>query len=160
MRFCISASEHVLLRSAYNYFKYVHRTVNGSVYSKTSTVSVLFEPKALAGNRTLLLALQILHDDALEEGLIAFVKGGGHLVTTSDLFRRNRDNVYLSKVAAIFRETLGWQDNRFIDDVPELEASPNLVLAERAYGQGRMTVVKRELDREGWASLAKAGVQA
>lgn len=143
-----------------DYFKYVHRTAYGSVYDKSSTVNVLFEPSAIAGVRTLLLPLQILHDDALEKALIAFIKDGGHLVATSDLFRRNRDNVYLSKVPAIFREVLGWQDSRFIDDVPELEASANPVLADRAYGQGRMTVVRRNLDREGWASLVKAGVQA
>ncbi|SFB27223.1 beta-galactosidase [Cohnella sp. OV330] len=143
-----------------DYFKYVHRTVYAGVYSKTSTVSVLFEPAAVSGVRTLLLPLQILHDDALEEALIAFVQGGGHLVATSDLFRRNRDNVYLSRVPAIFREVLGWQDSRFMDDVPELMASPIPVLAERAYGRGRMTIVRRDLDLEGWASLAKAGVQA
>lgn len=143
-----------------DYFKYVHRTVYASVYSKTSTVSVLFEPAAVAGVRTLLLPLQILHDDALEEALIAFVRGGGRLVATSDLFRRNRDNVYLSRVPAIFREVLGWQDSRFMDDVPELMTSPSPVLAERAYGRGRMTMVRRDLGLEGWASLAKAGVQA
>lgn len=143
-----------------DYFQYVHRTVYSSAYDRESAVKVAFEPGAIAGLHTLLLPLQLLHDDVLEHALIEFVKAGGHLIATSDLFRRNRDNVYLSRVPAIFHEVLGWTDSRFIDDVPELESSTNPVLAERAYGQGRMTIVRRDLDKSGWAALRKAGVKA
>jgi beta-galactosidase len=136
------------------YFDVIFRDVYASFHMQDRTLQVAFRPEDIEGLKLLALPLQIMHDEALEAALIRFVESGGILIATSDLFRKNRDNVFLDKVPMLFRTLLGWTDSRFVDDVPELAESKEIVLLHGRYGKGRMWLVRRDLDKADWQRLA------
>jgi len=43
-----------------------------------------------------------------------FVEQGGVLITTDDLFQKNRDNVYLTSLPPFYRRLNGFEGNDFI----------------------------------------------
>jgi beta-galactosidase len=135
------------------YMNYMVHTVYKALHERSLPIDVIYTIEQINKVDVLIVALQVLHDAALEEALIAFVQGGGKLIVTSDLFRKNRDNVYLTVVPPIYQQVLNWQHNNFITDVSD---ERKVIECDPASGLGKAWVIARETSLEEWRELMES----
>ncbi|GLX69966.1 beta-galactosidase [Paenibacillus glycanilyticus] len=117
---------------------------------------VVYAPEQLNGLETLIVPLHQIYDSALEERLISFVQDGGRLIITSDLFRKNEDNVYLRVVPRLFAELLDWEENNFPSDVL---AEGTVTIRRPKNGKGETWLVHRSTTAEQWKDVLAGFVQ-
>lgn len=124
-----------------------------TLFEAGKAVDVMFEPKRIsAAHRLVVVPLHVLYDEALERRLTEYVREGGRLVVTSDLFRKDEHNVFMRRVPELFRTVFGWTENNFIPDAASMRGRTGL-LHEAAYGRGRAWVMARESTAEQWREL-------
>lgn len=133
------------------YADYAIHTIYRQLYAREANVEIVFGPERLKDLDALVLPLHLIYDPALEEALIAFVRGGGKLAATNDLFRKNEDNAFLTRIPAVYPEVFGWKDRNFIQDTPR---RADIVTA--SYGAGRSWLVPRDLTADGWRPILDA----
>lgn len=130
------------------YSDYLVDTVYRTLFEREADVRIVYSAEQLQGLETLIVPLHIIHDPRLEEALIRFVQDGGKLVATSDLFRKNEDNVFLTRIPSIYPLVFGWQEPNFVQDTP---ASSDTVTS--VCGAGRSWLVPREMTDGQWRQL-------
>jgi beta-galactosidase len=106
--FASSWSYRVAVSDRVAYPDYVVDTVYKALYELEQSVDVLYTPDQIDGQDIVIIPLHILHDAELERKLEAFVRAGGQLIVTDDLFRKNADNVFLTERPALFSSGLEW----------------------------------------------------
>ncbi|PRX66426.1 beta-galactosidase [Cohnella sp. SGD-V74] len=121
-----------------------------ALYESGEPVDVLYTPGQIADHEALLVPYHVLYDPELEERLIAYVRAGGKLIVTSDLFRKNADNVFLTEVPRLFAELLDWQENNFVQGRGHAEFVIRSHGGERG---GRAWIVARDGGLEDWRML-------
>ena len=127
------------------YQRYMVQTVYKAVYESGLQANVV---KSLGDGdgQLLLMPMRIIHDEGFETELLNFIKTGGQVVTTGDLFLKNGDNAFLEYLPLFFREVFG-EDSGFMEDITEPVAA--------SYGKGKITFVPASLDEEGWKAYLK-----
>jgi len=84
----------------------------------------------------LIMPMHIAYDPGLAARLLDFMKSGGTVLTTDDLFRKNGDNMFLTELPPFFTE-LG------LKGFPERGT-------EAAFGDGKIVFLDKEADAEEW----------
>jgi len=130
----------------------VHTLYRGLFDATANGAAFAFRAEDVAELDTLIVPRHRLYDADLEERLIAFVRGGGKLIVTADLFVKNSDNVFLTQVPRIYRELLEWGDGDFVFE-RDLPAEP--LIRTCSTGAGRTWLVRSDVDRAGWAKLIR-----
>ncbi|MBC8081357.1 MAG: beta-galactosidase [Gorillibacterium sp.] len=131
------------------YPKYMVNTVYRSLFEENIAVQFAFTKEKLQELQLLILPWQIIYNAELEAALIEFVGNGGKLIVTSDLFRKNTDNVYFRQLPPLYKTLLNWEGNDFIND----SSSQETILLENKYGSGQVWVVKKDCTVEQWKGL-------
>jgi len=134
------------------YPRYMLDTVYYSLYRAGCRIRFVLEPDQIRQVDCLLLPWQILYKPELEKELIDFVKKGGRLVVTDNLFQKNEDNVYLTSVPKIYRELLNWHENNFI--YPDENRKDPVILREKA-GKGQTLMIRSDAGREDWEGILR-----
>lgn len=106
------------------YPKYVVETVYRALFEAGVACDIIFSPEDIARYDTVFLARQIIHEPELERAAIDLVERGGRLVVTSDLFRRDSDNVWLEYVPDIYRQVFHWTGADIPDDTQPAHFQP------------------------------------
>ncbi|GMK43538.1 beta-galactosidase [Paenibacillus glycanilyticus] len=132
------------------YPDYIVHNVYRHLYEAGVGTEVVYTANQLNGLRTLFVPLHQIYDAVLEERLIAFVQEGGKLIITSDLFRKNGDNVYLRTVPRLFFELLGWQENNFPGDAV---AEASVLIRRHKSSKGETWLVHRGATEEQWKEI-------
>jgi beta-galactosidase len=99
--------------------------------------------------KILIVPRLILHRSGFEQELVTFLQNGGNLLVTSDLFLKNEDNVYLTKLPEIYTRVFRVTDNNFIR--PD-EKSP-VILKRVSYGKGEAIMLNENASMEEWQHL-------
>lgn len=129
------------------YQSYVIDTVYKAFFSPDAPIRIFHSPEGFEKVHTLILAHQIIYNGPLEEALINFIKGGGTVITTNDLFWKNEDNVYMTTPPDIYRE-IGTPSGDFI-----MESPVNPILFH--LGNGRLIMVPAESGLLEWTYVNK-----
>jgi beta-galactosidase len=146
----ISVSDHIA------YADYMVDTVYRSLFDETRSVDVLYTPEHIGDHKLVIVPLHLLHDVALEQRLSEYVQSGGRLIATTDLFRKNGDNVFLTQVPQLYGSVFGWHANNFVTDSIRVRPIGG-VYTENKYGEGKAWLVARDTSVEEWQALiAKA----
>lgn len=132
------------------YPDYIVHNVYRHLFEAGIRTEVVYSGEQLDGLETLIIPLHQIYDAALEERLIAFVQEGGRLIVTSDLFRKNADNVYLREVPRIFAELLDWQENNFAGDII---TEGTVMIRKHKSGKGETWLVHRNSTAEQWKDV-------
>lgn len=132
------------------YPKYVKDVVYRSLHEAKLPVGFIFSPEEIQGLKLLILPMQVIYDPKLEMALIDFVKQGGKLIVTEDLFRKNQDNVYLTHVPKIFPILFDHQQNDFIKPI---QGQDEFVIKSNLTGEGCVWMVRQEASLEDWKDL-------
>ena len=129
-------------QSRLTYQRYLIHTVYKTVYESGASVDVV---KSLGDGKgqTLLMPMKIVYNEAFEQELLHFIKTGGTVVTTSDLFLKNGDNAFMEVLPKIYAELLG-ENASFVDEIS--------VPLELAYGEGKITFLPMKSSEETWKS--------
>ncbi|OCT12367.1 hypothetical protein A8709_31560 [Paenibacillus pectinilyticus] len=132
------------------YATYVVDTVYRPLFELGKQVDVVYTPQQIKDYELLIVPLHILYDELLEEMLISYVRGGGKLIVTTDIFRKNDANVFLTAVPKLFSALFDWQHNNFVTDA--LDISQPIVLAQAA-GKGKAWLISRDSTLEQWREV-------
>ncbi|MBN1248678.1 MAG: beta-galactosidase [Anaerolineae bacterium] len=116
-------------------------------------VRVVRSPDMLDGLDALVVPWCQVYDGQLEAALIEFVRAGGILLVTHDLFHKDHDNAYLTSVPPIYRELLAWVEADFI----EPGESPVVQAAE--VGAGQAWMVRADMTREEWLAVMQVALE-
>lgn len=135
------------------YQRYVMNTLYKGLFEEKLPVQIIYTKEEIKNMEVLILPWQILYDAGLEDTLIEFVEQGGKLIVTSDLFKKNLDNVYLTYIPRIYKELFNWQENNFVDESKFAEAN---VLCEYKYGKGCAWMLKMNVFLDDWKVFLKA----
>jgi len=131
---------------------YLIHTVYRSLFEENFSLQFVFTEDEIQELETLILPWQIIYDEDLEEALIHFVRGGGKLIVTSDLFQKNADNVYLTRVPKIYKLLFDWQENNFIYPASEPRS---VVIRTKKTGSGQAWMIRRDTTLDGWKKFLK-----
>lgn len=129
------------------YATYVVDNVYRPLFELNKQVDVVYTAQQIKAYELLILPLHIMYDVELEDALIAYVNNGGKLVVTTDLFRKNEFNVFLTEVPRLFRELFDWQANNFVTDVLDITQP---VVLEHEMGRGKSWLIARDSSPEEW----------
>lgn len=133
-----------------HYPDYLVHTIYKCIFETAQSVDIIYTPEQIKAHDLLIIPLHVLYNEQLEDRLIEYVKAGGKLVATTDLFRKNEDNVYLTAVPKLFPELFDWQENNFVTD--SLLDRKSIYLTHPS-GKGRAWLVARDNTLEEWQSL-------
>ena len=133
------------------YQDYVINCIYKPLFDLNDPVKFIFQPKDVENIHTLIIPLKIIYDTILENKIIEFVEQGGTLIVTNDLFRKNRDNVYLDKLPRIYTNLFGVNDNNFVFAGRE----DDLIVMQAKFGKGKAFMVNEFSDAEGWDHIVK-----
>jgi len=122
-------------------------TIYKALYNIDAKIDIMFHPSMIKQQRCIILYRQWIYNRELEAALIHYVQQGGMLIATSDLFRKNEDNVFLTSVPSIYREVFGWKDNDFIYEEEEL-----VVQQHTNENGGAGILVKSSVSYEDWSN--------
>ena len=131
---------------------YLIHTVYRSLFEENLSLQFVFTEDGIQGLETLILPWQILYDEDLEKALIHFVRGGRKLIVTSDLFQKNADNVYLTRVPKIYKLLFDWQENNFIYPANEPRS---IVIRTKKTGPGQAWMIRRDTTLDEWKKFLK-----
>lgn len=133
------------------YPRYMIDLLYKGIFEENISAEILFKCKDIENTNLdmIILPWQIIHNEKLELALIKYVKKGGKLVVTSDLFRKNGDNVYLKKPPRIYKELLNWFKGDFIDE----EKIEDPILRYFNLLKGHIWMVKRKLTIAEWRDI-------
>jgi beta-galactosidase len=131
------------------YSDYLLHRVYKSLYRPATAIRIQSPRASLEGLKVILLPRQILYSPELESNLEEFIQRGGTAIITNDFFWKNRDNVYLTELPGFYTRVLSVEDNNFI----HAEEGAPLVLREQLYGKGKVVMVNRNADAEGWGRI-------
>ncbi|CAH1201789.1 Beta-galactosidase BgaA [Paenibacillus allorhizoplanae] len=132
------------------YANYVVDNVYRSLFEMNKQVDVVYTPRQIKAYELLILPLNIMYEAELEEALIAYVHNGGKLVVTTDLFRKNDSNVFLTEVPKLFRVLFDWQANNFVTDVVDITQP---IVLEHETGRGKSWLIARDISSEEWREV-------
>ncbi|MCL2461105.1 MAG: beta-galactosidase [Defluviitaleaceae bacterium] len=126
------------------YQRYLIHTVYKAVYGAGYAADF---PRRLPASdcegRVMLLPMQIIYKEDLADQLLGFVRAGGVVIATNDLFRKNEDNAYLTELPPFYKELDPSLRAFFPDDLGDK-------FLEFAVGKGKVVIVDRKLDENGW----------
>jgi beta-galactosidase len=134
------------------YHRYVMNVIYKGLFEEKQPVSFVFSKEGIKNVDVLILPWKILYDPGLEIALIEFVRNGGRLITTTDLFKKNEDNVYLTYLPQIYSELLGWMDKNFVNEENYTETK---IITEKQTGKGRAWMIKNHLELKEWKEFIK-----
>ncbi|MGC9350049.1 MAG: beta-galactosidase trimerization domain-containing protein, partial [Anaerolineae bacterium] len=140
-------------REQLRYANYLIHTVYRTLFEIGLEVRFVRTYEDMSECDAVLMPWQIVYDEGLEKALIRYVENGGRLIATDDLFHKNRDNVYLTKVPRTYRALLNWRESRF----PKVEDEWIMGLA----GDGRAWLIRADANADHWRTAvgeALAGV--
>ena len=133
---------------------YIVEVVYRAIFEAGLGVEILFEPTSLGRFEYIIDARHLIHDPETENALINYVAGGGKLIVTSDLFRRNTDNAWLEYVPEIYRKLFGWHNPDFPDDALPPQ---NFQILEGGIGCGQAWMLHHQAALATWQSLLPEG---
>ena len=133
------------------YPRYMVHTVYRSLFEENIPVQFAFTAENLNDFKTLIVPWQIICQEELEKALIAYVGNGGKLIVTSDVFRKNIDNVYFKQLPEFYPTVLNWNKNHFISE----EASEGSIIHTNIFGKGKVWVVKKHCTIDEWKQILK-----
>ncbi|MBO9607188.1 MAG: beta-galactosidase [Paenibacillaceae bacterium] len=131
-----------------HYPNYVIDVVYRSLFRPDRSHRIVTDPGGLKGMHTVVVPLHIVHDPALEQTLLAFANGGGRVLVTSDLFQKNADNVYLTRMPAFYTEVFGMSS--FCAEAKGADA----VVRRAAYGRGEAVMLHKDAGLADWRAAA------
>ncbi len=133
------------------YPRYMIDILYKSLFEQSVSVEFLFNNNDIERSRfdLIILPWQIIYNDELESTLIEYVKNGGKIVVTNDLFQKNEDNVYLRKSPRIYRELLDLDNNDFVDE----NSMENSILRYFNPGNGHIWMVRRKASIVEWKDI-------
>jgi beta-galactosidase len=131
------------------YQDYLINTVYRSLFMPGNPVAILPPITIPDTVKILIVPRLILHRSGFEQELVTFLQNGGNLLVTSDLFLKNEDNVYLTKLPEIYTRVFRVTDNNFIR--PD-EKSP-VILKRVSYGKGEAIMLNENASMEEWQHL-------
>jgi beta-galactosidase len=132
------------------YATYVVDNIYRPLFERNKRVDVVYTPQQIKAYELLIIPLHIIYDADLEDALIAYVHEGGKLVITTDVFRKNAYNVFLTEVPKLFQELFDWQLNNFVTDVVE---GVQPIVIEQEFGRGKSWLVARDISPEAWQEV-------
>lgn len=138
------------MRACLHYAQYLEHTVYKTLYEAGEAVDFIFEWEKLPQYDLVVVPLHILHDEALEKALIAYVSGGGRLVADTELFQKNQDNVFRTQLAEIYQTVFGQTEERYLTDA-DIEG-----MRLHAYGQGKGCLLRAAGTQEDWRNALAA----
>ncbi|MFC4098997.1 beta-galactosidase [Paenibacillus xanthanilyticus] len=141
------------------YPDYLVDTVYRSLYEGGLSVDLLYNASQIVDYKLIIVPLHVLHDEELEDRLLAFVHGGGRLIVTTDLFRKNRDNVFLTQVPRLYAALLGWQQPNFVPDAIA-ERPAGGIYAAGEYGSGSAWMIARDASAAEWRAAVASALMA
>lgn len=147
--YTISVWGHQIHNRMY-YPNYVVDVAYRGMYDERLRHRIVGGNDSLEGLHTLVVPLHIVHDPELEERLRAFAEGGGTVVVTSDLFQKNKDNVFLGEMPALYREWFGL--GSFVSS-PKPEGDPVLYRVPVGTRGGRVVMLHKDATLEEWQAL-------
>lgn len=148
--FLVAAYDEPLTQKQ-RYPNYLLHTIYKALYDVAGGAQFAFSAKDIQQMDTLIVPWHVLYDAALEERLMDFVREGGKLIVTYDLFYKNADNVFLTEVPAIYPELLGWQENDFPHYRLLEDKTP--IIRHQSVGKGQTWLVRSDLSENDWRSL-------
>lgn len=149
--FTSSWSYRVAVADRRKYADYIVDEVYQALYKSGIDVSVIFRAEQLADHKAVILPLHVIHDAQLEKRLADFVKGGGIVIATEDLFRKDEANVFLTEPPAIFSELFGLEGNNFVTDI--VKDSGAVMASVKHDGGGEALLVRRDADLADWTEV-------
>ncbi|MHA6485040.1 beta-galactosidase [Paenibacillus sp. strain BS8-2] len=149
--FTSSWSYRVAVADRRKYADYVVDEVYQALYKSDVEVNVIFRADQLTDHKAVILPLHVIHDKGLEARLIDYVKDGGIVIATEDLFRKDEANVFLTEPPSIFSEVFGLEGNNFVSDI--VKESGTVMASVQHDGGGEAFLVKRESDLAQWSEL-------
>jgi beta-galactosidase len=141
-----SWSESILEKQLYP--NYMINTVYRSIFELNRKVEFVFAAEKIKNFRIVVIPWKIIYEESLEKEIIDFVNKGGKLIITSDLFRKNKDNVYLDYVPKIYSSVLRWSKNDFIN---ENENNNEAILHKSKFGKGQVVVLSMKASLGDWS---------
>ena len=130
-----------------NSSKYV---VYQALFNEKERIRIVTSKEQFEGLRILVMPRKIIYEPELEEALIGFVKNGGKLIATADFFRKNTENVYLTRVPEIYKLLFGSNCNDFFHEEIE-EKKP--VVRECILGSGKAFIISEDADLDDWKMI-------
>lgn len=134
------------------YAKYMLEKVYRSLYESERIVDFISEAKNIWKYRTIVIPRCVIYKQDLENELIEFVKAGGKLIVTEDLFIKNMDNVYLTELPNCYKDFFGDTDGLFL---PETDIFNKKTILEKQYGKGCIYTIKEDADLEVWKNVVE-----
>jgi len=123
-----------------------------SLFEEAGGCDFIFEPNQLNKYDTVILPWHIVYSEQLESALLAFIENGGKLITTADLFRKNRDNVLLTEAPEFFRTLKQDEDPHFPEE--SLPVKGNYIF-EKLFGKGEIRMTKLWPSLEEWKQILR-----
>ena len=136
------------------YPRYLIEVVYQTIFDLELPSDILFEPSGLGDYEYVIVPRHLLYDPVLESALLGYVTGGGTLITTTDLFRRNSDNAWLEYVPDIYRSVFGWTSIDFPDDSVPPEAFQTI---QSRLGKGSAYMIHKDAPHAAWNFILSSG---
>jgi beta-galactosidase len=133
------------------YPRYMVHTLYRSLFEENISVQFIFTADKIKEFKTVIVPWQIIHHRELEKALIDFVDQGGNLIVTTNLFRKNTDNVYFRSLPEIYSTTLNWDKKDFINE----SDTKDIIVHYNEFGKGKIWVVKKNCSIEEWKKILK-----
>jgi beta-galactosidase len=127
------------------YQAFVIDTIYQALYAPGNPFRIFHTPEQFQKVKTLILPQQVIHRPELESAVLKFIHSGGKVITTHNLFMKNRDNVYLTGTPDIYEEVMN-RPGEFFVEIPG-EA------LEYSYGKGKLIVVPGNAGCDTWRSI-------
>jgi len=132
------------------YPKYMMQTVYKSFFEEGLTpLQFIYDSENIdIGKFKVIVApMHAIYDKNKEDAMIRFVKNGGILVATSDLFIKNADNVFFTSIPNIYKEILNLKSNDFPQDAT---TEDYIIASSRVDSGGEMWIIKEYANINHW----------
>lgn len=133
-----------------HYPNYVVDVVYHALFDERLSHRIVGPGESLDGLHTVVVPLHIVHDPELEARLRSFAEGGGTVVVTSDLFQKNKDNVFLGAMPEIYTEWFGLCS--FLSS-PKPEGDPVLYRVTVGDRGGKVVMLHKDATLEDWQEV-------
>lgn len=130
------------------YQDYVINTVYQALFQEDNPIEILRPDDINLNLNYLILPHQIIYHPKEEQLLFKFLENGGNIISTSDLFQKNKDNVFMNSLPKLYTDVLNIQDN-FV----ECTKYDDLIIAEVKYKGGLFIMINQHACLDQWKQV-------
>lgn len=127
------------------YQGYTIDTVYQALYTPGKPVRIFHQPGHFEEVKSLILPQQLIYSPELESSILHFMELGGTVITTHNLFLKNKDNVFLKETPPIYQKVMK-RPGEFFYDPPK---KPQ----EFTYQKGRLVIVPSDAGVDDWKKI-------